>query len=182
MHDPTARTAYIQSADGPTRQTPINTTTLPNHSQVASILRITPMRVAFSLAAATRSLSPNCLFTASSVLCVPALRRTSTRYRGGNACSNRTRTPSPITVASEQWLIVGVSSTTTVWIVEFAEAGGRMWMSGRLTTANEPRESGCSGSEMGEIKSIVVVRLVMVPCCGFIRCFGRGFFFLYNSP
>jgi len=29
-----------------------------------------------------------------------------------------------------------------------------MWISGRLTTAREPRERGCSGSEMVEMRSV----------------------------
>ncbi len=37
---------------------------------------------------------------------------------------------------------------------EVGEAEGRMWMSGRLTTAREPRERGCSGSEIVEIRSV----------------------------
>lgn len=31
-----------------------------------------------------------------------------------------------------------------------------MWMSGRLTTAREPRERGCSGSEMVEMRSMEI--------------------------
>lgn len=34
------------------------------------------------------------------------------------------------------------------------QGGGLMWMSGRLTTASWPRERGCSGSEMVDIKSM----------------------------
>lgn len=49
------------------------------YSQVESIFLNTPIRVPFSRAAATLSLSPSCLFTASSVLCVPFLMRTSIR-------------------------------------------------------------------------------------------------------
>jgi hypothetical protein len=93
------------------------------------------------------------LLTASSELWVPCLMRTSTRKRGGRACSSRTLTPRPITVASEQWVMVGVISTRTVLIDERGEVGGCMWISGRLTTAREPRESGCSGSEMDEMRS-----------------------------
>jgi hypothetical protein len=93
------------------------------------------------------------LLTASSVLWVPFLMRTSTRKRGGKACSSRTRTPSPMTVAREQCVIVGVTSTTTVLIDEWGEVGGCIWMSGRLTTASEPSERGCSGSEIDEMRS-----------------------------
>jgi hypothetical protein len=128
------------------------------YSHVSSIFFKTPIRVPFSSAAATLSLSPNCLLTCSSVLWVPFLIRTSTRKRGGRACSSRTRTPRPMTVAREQWVIVGVISTTTVLMDESGEDGGRMCMSGKLTTASEPSESGCSGSEMVEMRS--VMRLV----------------------
>lgn len=79
---------------------------LPSHP--LNIFLKTPISVPFSNAAATRSLSPNCLFTPSAVLCVPSLILTSTLKREGRACSRRTRTPSPITVASEQCVIVGV--------------------------------------------------------------------------
>lgn len=124
-----------------------------DHSQVASIFRITPINVPFSSAAATLSLSPSCLLTASSVLCVPALILTSTLNLGGSACSKRTRTPSPMTVASEQCVIVGVISTSTVLMRALGDEGGLMWMSGRFTTAREPRESGCSGSEIVDMRS-----------------------------
>lgn len=126
------------------------------HSHVESIFLITPINVPFSRAAATLSLSPSCLLTASSVLCVPFLIRTSTRKRGGRACSSRTRTPKPITVASEQWVMVGVISTTTVLMEENGDIGGWIWISGRFTTAREPRESGCSGSEIDEMRSAKV--------------------------
>jgi hypothetical protein len=123
------------------------------YSQVESIFLSTPINVPFSSAAATLSLSPSCLLTASSVLCVPFLMRTSTRKRGGKACSRRTRTPSPMTVAREQCVMVGVTSTSTVLIDEWGELGGWMWISGKFTTASEPSERGCSGSEMDEIRS-----------------------------
>ena len=84
------------------------------HWQVSIIFAITPISVPFSRAAATRSLSANCLFTSSAVLCVPSLIRTSTRNRGGSDCSSLTRTPSPITVARLQCVIVGVIRTVTV--------------------------------------------------------------------
>jgi hypothetical protein len=63
-------------------------------------------------------------------------------------------------VASEQWVMVGVISTRTrVKVFVFGKHGeGVIWMSGRLTTASEPRESGCSGSEIVEIRSISSVR------------------------
>jgi hypothetical protein len=88
------------------------------YSQVDSIFLKTPIKVPFSRAAATRSLSPSCLFTASSVLWVPFFMRTSTRNRGGRACSSLVRTPRPMTVASEQCVMVGVISTKTVLMRE----------------------------------------------------------------
>jgi len=126
-----------------------------NHSQVANIFSSTPTNVPFSNAAATLSLSPSCLLTAVSVLCVPSLTLTSTRKRGGSACSKRTRTPRPMTVARLQWVIVGVISTRTVEKGEEVEDGVVMWMSESWTTLREPRERGCSGSEMGAIRSVV---------------------------
>ena len=84
------------------------------HSRQGSIIfRRIPMRLAFSSAAATLSLSASCLLTSSAWLCVPFLIVTSTRKLGGKACSKRTLTPRPITVASEQCVTVGVSSTRT---------------------------------------------------------------------
>lgn len=116
---------------------------------------MTCIKAPFSNAAATRSLSPSCLFTSSPVLCVPSLMRTSTRKRGGRDCSNRTRTPSPITVAKLQCVMVGVISTVTVWRGELGTVGRVGWMdiSGSETTANSPRDRGCSGSEMFLMRS-----------------------------
>jgi hypothetical protein len=56
---------------------------------------------------------------------------------------------------------VGVISTRTlVKVFVFGSAGdGEMWISGKLTTASEPKESGCSGSEMVEMRSM---RLLLV--------------------
>ncbi len=70
-----------------------------------------------------------------------------------------------MTVAREQWVIVGVTRTVTVVMAGSADAefgileeldsevgsaeGGRVdvrEMSGRLTTEREPRVKGCSGS------------------------------------
>lgn len=79
--------------------------------------------------------------------------RTSTLKRGGRACSSLTRTPRPITVANEQCVMVGVISTITVLIGDLGDRGGSICMSGRLTTAREPKDSGCSGSEIVEIRS-----------------------------
>jgi len=96
------------------------------YSQVASIFVMTPINVSFSSAAATRSLSPNCLVTASSVLWVPRLILTSTRNLGGSACSRRTRTPRPMTVARLQWVMVGVTSTSTELMGDRDDVGGVM--------------------------------------------------------
>ena len=60
-----------------------------------------------------------------------------------------------MTVASEQWVMVGVISTTTVLMDESGEVGGRMWMSGKFTTASDPSERGCSGSEIVEMRSVM---------------------------
>jgi len=52
--------------------------------------------------------------------------------------------------------MVGVISTSTVISSSRAlgvPGGGEMCMSARLTTAKEPRDSGCSGSEMVDIRS-----------------------------
>ena len=56
-----------------------------------------------------------------------------------------------------------------------------MWMSGRETTASEPRDRGCSGSEMVEIRSIGGRRRLVLfggldlgvgSCVGFGWCWG----------
>lgn len=68
-------------------------------------------------------------------------------------------------MAREQWVMVGVRRIVAfvrwlglVWFLflflwEEEEEEGERWMSGRLTTAREPRERGCSGSEIGAIRS-----------------------------
>ena len=126
-----------------------------SHWQVSIILAITPIRAPFSKAAATRSLSANCLLTSSPVLCVPSLIRTSIRNREGRDCSRRTRTPNPMTVAKLQCVMVGVMSTVTVCRGDSGTFGrvGLIEISGRETTANSPSEMGCSGSEMDEMRS-----------------------------
>ena len=132
----------------------------PTYQHPSNIFLKTPISVPFSNAAATRSLSPNCRFTCSAVLCVPSLILTSTLNLGGSACSKRTRTPRPMTVAREQCVIVGVTRTVTVVIcgeVDGKEEGGRVGvreMSGRLTTEREPRVSGCSGSWIWAMRSM----------------------------
>lgn len=139
--------------------------------QVSSIFAITPIKVPFSKAAATLSLSASCLLTSSAVLCVPSLIRTSIRNRGGRDCSRRTRTPRPMTVAKLQCVIVGVISTVTV---RRGESGtlvrvGLIEMSGRDTTANAPNEIGCSGSEMVEMRSRRIVRYLFSRLVSFCR-------------
>lgn len=126
-----------------------------DHWHVSSIFAMTPIRVPFSKAAATLSLSANCLLTSSPVLWVPSLIRTSIRNRGGSDCSSRTRTPNPITVAKLQWVIVGVTKTVTVRRADSGTLGsdGLMKISGRETTASEPSDIGCSGSEIVEMRS-----------------------------
>ena len=126
-----------------------------DHWHVSSIFAMTPIRVPFSKAAATLSLSANCLLTSSPVLWVPSLIRTSIRNRGGSDCSSRTRTPNPITVAKLQWVIVGVTKTVTVRRGDSGTLGsdGLTKISGRETTASEPSDIGCSGSEIVEMRS-----------------------------
>lgn len=129
--------------------------------QVSNIFRSTAIKLSFSQAAATLSLSFNCLFTWSAVLCVPSLILTSSLNRGGSACSKRTLIPKPITVARLQWVIVGVISTNTC---DIAERFGLSvtFMCGRLTTASSPRLRGCSGSEMVDIRSTSLSRLALI--------------------
>jgi hypothetical protein len=57
----------------------------------------------FSNAAATRSLSANCLFTASSLACVPGVILISILNRFGNDRNNFTRMDKPINVAIEHY-------------------------------------------------------------------------------
>jgi len=61
-----------------------------------------------------------------------------------------------MTVASEQCETVGVSSTSTrERAAGLDKSGGDMrWTSGSLTTPRDARESGCSGSDIGAIKSM----------------------------
>lgn len=81
--------------------------------------------------------------------------RTSTRNRGGSDCSKRTLTPRPITVAKLQWVMVGVIRMVTVLSGECGLPGkeGLIEISGSETTASDPKEIGCSGSEMVEMRS-----------------------------
>ena len=64
-----------------------------------------------------------------------------------------------MTVAREQWVIVGVTRTVSVVSGDaepFSGKVGERWISGRLTTEREPSVRGCSGSEMGAIRSALV--------------------------
>ena len=47
-------------------------------------------------------------------------------------------------------------------------------MSGRLTTAREPRDKGCSGSEMGAMRSIFVAMKEMLMLVFFWFCLFGG--------
>lgn len=60
-----------------------------------------------------------------------------------------------MTVARLQWVMVGVIRTVTVLNGESGTVGseGLMAISGRDTTAREPSEMGCSGSEIVDIRS-----------------------------
>eukprot|EP00879_Flechtneria_rotunda_P019483 GHRR01020462.1.p1 GENE.GHRR01020462.1~~GHRR01020462.1.p1 ORF type:complete len:173 (-),score=28.34 GHRR01020462.1:464-982(-) len=68
-------------------------------------------RAPFSSAAATRSLSFSCLFTAASVECEPGDNRISTLNRGGRLRSSLVRIHKPISVAMLQCSTVGVNIT-----------------------------------------------------------------------
>lgn len=60
-----------------------------------------------------------------------------------------------MTVVSEQAEVVGVRSTVTVLIRERGDVGCATKMSSSLITPSEPSESGCSGSDMVEIRSYI---------------------------
>ena len=154
-HCAKSRKSFPNQQPRPTPSQDAKSQSISPYWHVSSIFPITPISVPFSNAAATRSLSASCLLTSSAVVCVPSLIRTSVRKRGGRDCSRRTRTPSPITVAKLQCVIVGVMRTVTVRRGEEGLSGreGAMWMSGRETTARAPREMGCSGSVIVDIRS-----------------------------
>lgn len=109
---------------------------------------ITFIRLLFSKAAATRSLSANCLFTATSDVCVPGVISTVTLKRGGNDLNSFTLIDSPIRVAMLQCGIVGVKLTNTSLFLlsTFMRLG--------CTTCNSSNVNGCSGSLISRIKSI----------------------------
>ena len=67
--------------------------------------------------------------------------------------------PRPITVAREQWVMVGVTRTVKVVRGDAAPLSGNVGercISGRLTTEREPSVRGCSGSDMGAMRSVRV--------------------------
>ena len=68
----------------------------------------TSIRLLFSSAADTLSLSAICLLTAASDACDPGDIFTSTLNLGGNDRNRQTLMDSPINVAIEQWGMVGV--------------------------------------------------------------------------
>lgn len=71
------------------------------------------IKLSFSRAAATLSLSASCLFTECSALCVPGLISTLTLNVDGKHLSSFTLMDKPIKVAMLQCGIVGVKSTLT---------------------------------------------------------------------
>lgn len=108
---------------------------------------MTLMRLLFSNAAATRSLSANCLLTAISEVWVPGVISTVTLNRGGNDRNSFTRIDSPINVAMLQWGIVGVKLTNT----SFCSLSTLTRLC--CTTCNSSNVNGCSGSLINRIKS-----------------------------
>lgn len=112
---------------------------------------ITVMRLLFSNAAATRSLSASCLFTATSDVCVPGVISTVTLKRGGNDLSSFTRIDRPINVAILQCGIVGVKFTNTS-LCSLSTLTKLCW-----TTCNSSNVKGCSGSLIKRIKSKIQI-------------------------
>lgn len=74
-------------------------------------------RCVFSKAAATLSLSSNCLLMACSDAWVPGVMVTDILKRGGRHHKSRTLIDNPINVAILQWGIVGVNNTFTVLVL-----------------------------------------------------------------
>lgn len=108
---------------------------------------MTVIRLLFSRAAATLSLSANCLLTATSDECVPGVISTVTLKRGGRDLSSLTRIDSPISVAMLQCGIVGVKFTNTSLfsLSTLTKLCCTTWSSSRVR--------GCSGSFMSRIRS-----------------------------
>ncbi len=114
-----------------------------NYLSVCAIhWRTTPRRWSFSMAAATRSLSASCLFTATSDAWLPGVMEMSTLNRLGSEDSNFTRVQRPIRVAILQWGIVGVNVKEMMLLA----LSTRMF-SGWITFSCS-NVSGCSGSLM----------------------------------
>lgn len=111
---------------------------------------ITFIRSAFSKAAATLSLSANCLLTAVSEVCVPGVISTVTLNFGGNDRNNFTRIERPIKVAILQWGMVGVNWTNT-WLFSLSTLMRFCW-----TTCSSSNVNGCSGSLISRTKSKII--------------------------
>ena len=94
----------------------------------------------FSRAAATLSLSANCLLTAASDWWAPGNICTVTLNLDGSERNSFTLIQRPISVAMEQWGIVGVNWMTTVFLASFT------WIFSMQTTLSCSKVSGCSGS------------------------------------
>ena len=129
---------------------------LLTHQYSTSLMHASTMslRLGFSMAAATLSLSLICLFTSSSMEWVPS----ETKMSSLNACwrvrSSFTLRQSPINVASEQWGTVGVnsiliqsSSSLPVLFTCFTV------IRSSLTTFSSSRVWGCSGSLISRTRS-----------------------------
>lgn len=108
---------------------------------------ITLIKCEFSSAAATLSLSANCLFTLFSDVCVPGLTSTFTLNLGGSERNNLTLIDNPISVAILQWGIVGVNKTSTLLFLLSTV------IKSSCRTCNSSSVNGCSGSLILRIKS-----------------------------
>lgn len=116
-------------------------------NQIAIHWLMTSIRFLFSRAAATRSLSASCLFTAASDACEPGVISTVTLNRGGSERNNFTRIDNPIRVAMLQCGMVGVKliNTSFVWLSTLTSRCS--------TTCSSSSVSGCSGSLISRIRS-----------------------------
>lgn len=108
---------------------------------------ITLIKCVFSRAAATLSLSANCLFTEFSDACVPGFTSTLTLNLDGKHLNSFTRIDNPINVAILQCGIVGVYNTLISFSALFTV------INPFSNTCNSSRVSGCSGSFIPRIKS-----------------------------
>ena len=137
------------------------------------------LRLGFSIAAATLSLSLICLLTSSSIECDPSHTTMSSLYRYCKDRSSLTRRHRPIRVAREQWGTVGVNvilihtvSSSVRGACGGGECGGGGWlmvMASSRTTFNSSSVCGCSGSLISRIRS---VRMCVVECM--CVCVGGG--------